>query len=284
MTMSPGIVRLAAVAALLLLAGASAFTSTLDETAADSLREGTTRALVTFAAARGLNAALSVAQSAEVGLAAGASATLGVGEVLDPLNDLVEQFADLMLMATVAFGVQEVLLAMGRHELVRYALVALLAIWGAWYAWRGRPPRWLNGLVVLGLMARFAIPLATLGADAAIHGFLEEKYQDSESAITTTADAAREKAAEVPAAEDESWLDIFGDVKRGFDGALDRMDLKAGVEAAVEHVVWLIVVFILQTLVLPLAILWGLFIFARNLVNPGQRPAPAPAEPPRPEF
>ena len=92
-----------------------------------------TRAFVTFATARGLNAAISVMQGTEVSGGVGVSATFSVGQALDPVNDLVEQFANLMLLATVSFGIQEVLLVMGQDQALKVLLTLLLAAWGAWY-------------------------------------------------------------------------------------------------------------------------------------------------------
>ena len=77
---------------------------------------GPQRALASFAVAKTLNAAISAAQGTEVAVQpVGVGITLTVGQVLDPLNDLVEQFASLMLAAAIAFGVQKVLLAISAH-------------------------------------------------------------------------------------------------------------------------------------------------------------------------
>lgn len=91
------------------------------QTVADAqIDAGLKRALVAFAAARTLNAAISVAQGTEVGVQVGVGMTLTLGQALDPVNDLVEQFASLMLMASVAFGVQKALLAIGGHGWCRW--------------------------------------------------------------------------------------------------------------------------------------------------------------------
>ena len=70
----------------------------LDVVAEQYTESGLKRALATFAAARGMNAAISVLQSIQIGV--GASVQLGA--VLDPLDDLVEQFSALMLAATLS--------------------------------------------------------------------------------------------------------------------------------------------------------------------------------------
>ena len=65
------------------------------------------QATATFAIARGFNAIVSVLQSVQVGIL-GASVT--IGEVLDPINDLVEQFSSLMKYAIGSLIIQKILL------------------------------------------------------------------------------------------------------------------------------------------------------------------------------
>ena len=74
------------------------------------------RALVSFATARALNAVISVVQGTEVsGQPLGFGVILTTGQVLNPVNDLVERFSHVMLTASVAFGVQKVLISIGGY-------------------------------------------------------------------------------------------------------------------------------------------------------------------------
>ncbi|MCB1944024.1 MAG: hypothetical protein KDI53_18575, partial [Candidatus Accumulibacter sp.] len=83
------------------------------------------RALVSFATARALNAVISVAQGTEVSMQpAGMGVVLTPGQLLDPVNDLVEQFSHLMLAASVAFGVQKVLISIGAYWVISLLLTA----------------------------------------------------------------------------------------------------------------------------------------------------------------
>ena len=96
---------------LLLLVAVLAVTPVLDQRAAQNYESLFQRALVTFALARTLNGVISAVQGTEVALQpAGVGVTLTPGELLDPVNDLVERFSWLMLGATVSLGVQQVLL------------------------------------------------------------------------------------------------------------------------------------------------------------------------------
>ena len=71
------------------------------------------RALVGYALARGLNGAISVAQGTEVAIQpAGVGVNFTPGQILDPVNDLVERFSWIMMLASSSLGIQKVLLSM----------------------------------------------------------------------------------------------------------------------------------------------------------------------------
>ena len=66
------------------------------------------KAIATFAIAKTLNASISFLQGTEIeGSLVFASATFSVGEILDPLNDLVERFSWIMLASAVALGIEK---------------------------------------------------------------------------------------------------------------------------------------------------------------------------------
>lgn len=65
------------------------------------------RTLAALAATRGLDSAISLAQSSEVSFSFGPGGSLGIGQALDPVNDLVEQYGALLLTSTTALGVQK---------------------------------------------------------------------------------------------------------------------------------------------------------------------------------
>ena len=238
----------------------------LDKPAMQQVDAGLKRALVSFAAARALNAVISVAQGTEVSVEPlGVGVTLTPGQLLDPVNDLVEQFSNLMLMASVAFGIQKILISMGGYWLIS-VLLSVTAIGWAVLAFRGqRAPRWLRGLLVITLMLRFAIPVVTLGSDLLWQKFLAADYEASQQVISSS---TGQVASLNPALPQDSvqpgWLDRMrgwvtpnGEIRARFE------KLKQAAEQAVEHIIKLIVIFLLQTLVIPLLLLWGLTALAK---------------------
>lgn len=255
--MSPGF-RLASLLVLLLLLLVLVWTQPMDAAARDQVEAGLKRALTTFAAARALNAAISVAQGTEVALEpAGVGVTFTPGQVLDPVNDLVEQFSSLMLVASVSFGVQRTLLAVGGHWVISTAVTVLLLAW-LWLRWRGS--RRLDSWVLLLLLLRFAIPAATLGSEAVFQWFLSERYQASQAALSLGTGQVSDLTLQPPVEPPADWSER---AQRWWTQAGSTLDVSARMEALkqsaaalTDHIIDLIVVFLLQTLILPLGLLW----------------------------
>ena len=112
-----------------MLIGALSLTPFVDQRAGADYEKLFQRAFVTFALARTINGVISVVQGTEVALQpAGVGVTLTPGEILDPVNDLVERFSWIMMGGTISLGIQNVLLDVSAWWLIQ-ALVAALAAW-----------------------------------------------------------------------------------------------------------------------------------------------------------
>lgn len=272
----------ARVLAMLLVAAlvACSWLAPLEATANRQIDAGLKRALVSFAAARTLNAIISVAQGTEVSLQPlGVGLTLSLGQALDPVNDLIEQFSGLMLVASVAFGVQKVLMAIGAHWLISLLLTGTAVAWAVLSYRQQRSAHWLTqGLVVL-LMLRFAIPVVTIGADLVYRQFMAGDYSASQQVLERTAAQAEKAApAAAEAPEQPGVLDRMKNWMGSQGGAWkERLaSLKQAAEQVTEHIVRLIVIFVLQTLVVPLALLWLLYGLARGALRRSGRAAADP--------
>ncbi|HEY6599125.1 MAG TPA: hypothetical protein VIZ30_07425 [Pseudomonadales bacterium] len=264
---------LGAVSATLLLLALLALSwwGRLDEMASVQTHAALQRALVTFALTRTLNGAISVAQGTELAFEpAGVGVIVSAGEILDPLNDLVEQFSWLALAAATSLGIQIMLGEMFATIPVNAALsvaivLSIVALW--WPAERANRIRaTLLRLTATFVFVRFAVVLATLGTGLVNEYFLAPREAASVEFLSRTQvqiESANDTVAPPPVSQD-SLLDRFNafldDQRRALDveGRLTR--LKQEVESAVEHVVNLIVVYVIETLLLPLGFLvvaWG---------------------------
>ncbi len=225
------------------------------------------RALVTFAVARTLNGVISVAQGTEVAVEpAGVGVNFTVGQILDPINDLVEQFSAVMLVAASSLGLQNVLLQMTGWWGTTAALIAAVAVSIVVLWWPGRGARRLDALAVRLLLVvfflRFAMPVLVIGTNLVFDTFLAAEQE----AATLALEATREQIEELnqesapPVPEEESLLGrlsaMLDDSLRSMNVSQRLDDLRDRVSNASEHIVNLIVIFVMQTILLPLAFLW----------------------------
>jgi len=263
----------AVVATFLLLAAlALCWWGALDRAASERTHAALERALVTFALTRTLNGVISVAQGTELAFEpAGVGVVISAGQILDPLNDLVEQFSWLTLMAATSLGIQIMLGEMFATPLVNVLLsiavvLGLFAVW--WRTQRyDRARRALLRLTTTLIFVRFAIVVATLGTAFVNEHFLTQREQASVEILsqTRTRIESTNEPATAPATSTDSVLEklnkFIDDQRQALDVENRLSRLKQDVEEAVEQVVNLIVVYVIETLLLPLGFLvvaWAL--------------------------
>ena len=242
----------------------AAWFAPLDMPATERIDAGLKRSLVSFASARALNAVISAVQGTEVSAQPmGFGVVFTPGQVLDPVNDLVEKFSDAMLAASVAFGVQKVLIGVGGWWPVSALLTLLVVLW-AGLRLRGQAPPWLARLLLILLLVRFAIPTVTLGTDFLFEKFLAADYAANQQAIELASGQIEQSEPPVPLA-DAGVLDRMKNwfAEKNLDAGARLDALKQTAERITERVINLIVIFLLQTLVIPLLLLWALYAAAK---------------------
>jgi hypothetical protein len=284
--------------ALLILVVICTWFSPLDLPATERVDEGLKRALISFASARTLNAVISMAQGTETAVQPfGVGINLAPGQLLDPINDLVENFSDLMLAASVAFGIQKLLISVGSYWPVSLLLTVLSLSWALLYI-RSRPiPSWLSKVLLILLMSRFAIPLVILGTDLIFEKFMAAEYtenqqridnasavieeiktsdnQVSSSQIQNTAipkehgvfNSIRSKLNEASDAIVDKSASTLAKAKSAVDIEAHFKNIQNKTEQWVVHIINLIVIFLLQTLIIPLLLLWIFYVFVKELLK-----------------
>ena len=254
---------LVALAALLIVA--CSWYPPVQDLANDQVDAGLKRAVVSFASARALNAAISVLQGTAVSAQPlGVGVTFTLGEVLDPINDLVERFSEWMLIASVAFGVQKMLLLIGSHWAVSALVSALAVLWALLFVYR-RSPLWLSRLLVVLLMVRFAIPVVTLGSDFVFRQILADDYAQSQAYLELAArqvDQQAQEASKVPPGADRSLWDKLKEGASAVASSISFDEIRKSAEQLPDRVVTLIAIFFLQTILIPLVLLWALYRIA----------------------
>ena len=245
--------RLAAVAVAIALV-VLAWLPRPQQVAVEYAEAGLKRALTTYAVVRGLDALVSAAQGTQLSAApAGMGIITAPGQLLDPANDLLEQFSSVMLTAVVAFGLQALLLNIGAHWTLSLAFSAALLASLA-MTWRGgRAPRfWVQAMLVLAV-ARFAALGCTFASEWVYRGYLAERYALAQKEIDQATAMLQPKG-------------------------LDVRQLPEQIAQATEHIVRqlvdLIVVFLLHTVVFPLLTLWMVVALGRAILSSALPGAP----------
>lgn len=253
-------------------------TNFIDRQASGDFEQLFKRAFVTFALARTLNGVISAVQGTEVAIQpAGVGVTLTPGELLDPVNDLVERFSWIMLGATISLGIQQVLMDVSAWWLMK-VLLGVAALWLLIALFASGSKRTMASSAMLRLLIilvflRFAVPLALIANDALYSVFLQHRYQESSQIVT---DAGQEiSRIGAPDAEPEdrerSLIQSIGDAMSSTREAVDigqKVErIKERAAQMIEHLIWLSVVFVLQTGILPLVFLWVLVKLGTYLIQ-----------------
>ncbi len=257
---------------LLLLAVILSSVSSVDRVAEADHKALFQRALITFALARTLNGVISAVQGTEIALQpAGVGVTLTPGEILDPVNDLVERFSIIMLGATLSLGIQQVFLDVGQWWGTR-VLVAVLGLLWIWariskatrpQSLLGNSEQTLLRVFIIVFFLRFAVPVALIANEALYGLFLESRYQHSAEVIETAGTQIKKVSARPLIEEPGEDAGLLETLERALDSTRETLDIRRRVEyikeraaELIEHMIQLSVVFILQTGILPIAFLW----------------------------
>jgi hypothetical protein len=211
------------------------------------------RTLAALATTRGLDAAISLAQSSEVSFSLGPGGSIGIGQVLDPINDLVEQYGSLLLTATTALGIQQVGLRLGRAMGWWLFVPALAALAGTAFTGGDTAAslrRWGRRLFAMALFARLAIPAAAWIDGIIAERFLEADYREATAVVERTTERLETmKGADTP----KAWYERYNPLTMIGDQAQRLSDAVGNVA---ESIVNLAIYFTVSTIVLPLGTLW----------------------------
>jgi len=244
------------------------FFKVVDTTSSQQLDKAFTRSVSVFAIARGLNGLLSVVQGTEIyATPAGVGFNLAVGQIVDPMNDMVERFSWIMLMSSVSLGIQELMLHFGQTDLVQglLGLSVLSLLFMLWIPkiWQ---KSWFNllfkGFVIISFL-RFFVPVMILMNEGVYTYGLKTQYETAKQALEVTQNQTEvivQKVHENQRRTDSSWLESLN-INAQVNTFKVKMqvlwnDLKNKFEHAIDYMLALISIFVVQSILLPLLYLW----------------------------
>ena len=209
------------------------------------------KAAASFLVARGLNATLSVIQSLTLSPFIG---DIQIGQILDPVNDMIERFSWVMLLVSVIIGIEKLLLTWS-NQIALLWLLALLLIWGGLHYYRAYCPKifisLLKRLLLLSLLLRFALPLMLLSAEKTNQQLLAEKQQIAQQNLFES----KQQLAKIDA------VDSLTSPKQ----TLIKMEKQA--EIIITETIQLMTLFLFEVLVYPLLCLWLLLWLVRMKIE-----------------
>ncbi|WP_455203888.1 hypothetical protein [Kaarinaea lacus] len=262
-----------------------AFAGVLDNRGEAYIDTAFERALITFGVARSINGVISVAQGTEVAVhPAGFGVNFTPGEILDPINDLIERFSWVMLVSAASLGVQKIFLNMSASPILSVLLTILVSIM-VLLLWKGNIAsnayrKQFQNLFLIILFVRFSVPVSAIASEVLYDAFLTEQYAESaqqlEQTRETISSISAETKEELQVTENEGMMDR---AKKWFDSAAENINIQERIDQyqaaaadASKHAINLIAVFIMQTVILPLVFLWVVYRllrdFGRNIVQP----------------
>ena len=205
----------------------------LDSLALDSNSESIKNAAIIFGMARTINGLISLIQSAEL---SGFIASVQIGELLDPFNDLIEQFSTVMVWSISSLVLQKVLLNVFGSILFKlifttFCIIFFLIFW--MYTDRIISSKkflnriWVSLLIIASL--RFSILLVCLLTFIFDYLFISEESEASFNSVRTFKDELSSGINYYNAANEEDITQQIDDL------SIEKASLKADMEADMEE-------------------------------------------------
>jgi hypothetical protein len=180
----------------------------------------------------------------------GVGLTLTPGEILDPLNDLIEQFSSVLLLASASLGIQKIILSFGDLAFLRWglavlAIVALVLLFSKGLS-AASQQRMVKLVIVLTVL-RLAVPALAVMSHQ-FQNWLGSEREQALQVLQTTQKNVDEINSQT-AAEEPSWLEGFKN-RLDINTRLNKVQQKA--EQGVEAAVYLLAEFVLIMVLLPI--------------------------------
>lgn len=256
--------------------------SWLDNVAENYTEQGIKRTLVTYAVSRSLNGIISVVQGTEVAVSpAGIGVTFTPGQILDPVNDLIERFSQIVLISSVSLGVQRLFLEITSTPLISWLLSMLSALWVV-LIWTYKKPgqesldylKIAQKTFVILIFIRFSIPLIAVSAEGLYLTFLQPGYEQSQAMLEQASDEIKiiNHSAHTRGIDSPGQKSLLDKVDHWLNKAHQSLDIEKQIDALKQsgaeisqQVINMIVVFVVQTIIFPLLFLWLMFRAGRSL-------------------
>jgi hypothetical protein len=242
----------------------------LDSAADTYFKDSITKAGVSYGVCRVINATVSVIQQSSVQLEpAGIGLSLAVGQIVDPINDMVERLSNVLVMSIASLGVQElayeISLTLVPPILAVFLLILSVLVWFK-DARVLKLQRILMSLLVIASIARFCLPISSVANEFLQETFFEDKIIEANGELTRgTADLDKLKDVHLP-----EYDGLMGTIEKSAAYLKQKsVDFKKAITITLENKGLIVEnllrltflylgIFVIQVLILPLLIFWAL--------------------------
>lgn len=243
------------------------------------------RATATFVIAKGMNGVISFLQGTQIeGGFIFVGATFSIGELLDPLNDMVERFSWVMLASSIALGIEKILIQIGGAEALKYLFlgVGVLLFFTIWFEKLSIFRNWVFKIFLILAIVRFIMPLSEIINMQIYSHITQSTYNQAKESLQNTKDELNSVKNDIkkdttndqtianPLKIRENFIDkaleafngkynsIKKSVVQTFDFSVEKKinDLLDKVEASYDDMKLLMSIFIFQTILFPFLTLW----------------------------
>ncbi len=240
----------------------------LDSTADTYFRDSISKAGISYGTCRVINATVSIIKESSLELEpAGIGLSLAVGQVVDPINDMVERLSNVLVMSITSLGVQEltyeISLTLAPQILAIFLFILSFLIW-----FKNdkalKFQRIIMSILIIVSIARFCLPVSSMVNEFLQEHFFEQKILEANEGLAHGV-ADLDKLKEVTLPKYDGFLETIEnsasylkqksiDFKKAVAITLKNRDII--VENLLKLTFLYVGIFAIQVLVLPLLIFW----------------------------
>jgi hypothetical protein len=247
----------------------------LDSTADTYFKDSITKAGISYGVCRVINATVSIIRESSLELEpAGIGLSLAIGQIVDPINDMVERLSNVLVMSITSLGVQELAyeISLTLVPLILAAILFMLSLL-VWFKNERllKLQRLLLSVLVIASIARFCLPLSSMANEFLQKSFFEDKIIEANEKLTnSTANLDTLKDVQLP-----RYDGVIGTIENSASYLKEKsMHFKTAIKTTIENKGIIVEnllnltflyfgIFMIQVLILPLLIFW----FLMKIVN-----------------
>ncbi len=263
------------------------YTVQIDTKGESIVTDSLSSAIKVFAVAKGLNGAISLAQGTEINAAI---LTISVGEVLDPINDLVEQFSWIMLASITSLGIQKILLNFVSGDIFTIIVIVFIVILNIWMFIRFSNDIKIRDIffrvTIVLIFLRFSIPIMSM-----LNSFVYEHYVKNDYNIEINQNLINKSAENInnitqQTIEDKQTISekdnsLVDSITQTFNSVTNNIfnlnyyknkvnEYQKTTEKTSDYILNLIVAFSFKTIFFPLVFLFLLYQLLKSVIKIGK--------------